>query len=124
MNTLKSKNDNIYLFPEPLINNLDLVYSILLTYSKISNGANTDTLTLEDLENIEKFYSAMTLKFAVGMLNVNGKSAAYEEINTYIGNFPYTKLMCDTFIEKYIELIEYRRASVSEEELVRNLKLA
>ncbi len=84
-----------------LIDNLE--FMLYRTYLKIIMDLPLDYF---DIIHICRFYYAMTLYGAIGMMNEEARKVAYEEIFGYIGHFPYEKDIRDVFIKKYNELHE------------------
>ena len=102
--------------------NQQLIASILETYEKIKAGYTIEMFSLEDLLNIRHFYSYMTLSSAIDMLSVCHKNVAYEEMQSYVGNYPYTIEMKKAFLEQYLKIMEYQKVEMNTEET--SLKLA
>ena len=102
--------------------NEDVVNSVLNTLEKISNGISLNKLTTFDIKNIENFYKCLTLEGALGMLTEGARVLAYEEIKHYVGDYIYSNNDKRLFLEKYMELLEYRKSLLEDQES--SLKLA
>ena len=114
-----NKTDNIESFNKyNKISDEELVDSIFKTYEKISEGLSIKDLSVEDIKNIENFYSFVSLEAAIGMFNENVKSLAYEEMNSFVGNYSiYSNEMKKTFLNKYMEMLEYEKTLKTHEEV-------
>lgn len=81
--------------------------AILSTYNKLKKYegkrtidflVNTNILTMNDLDNISKAYSAATIFASVDMFRNEKRMFALSEIESLVGSYSFTKEMYRTFI--------------------------
>ncbi len=101
--------------------------SILLTYSKLINGVSLYELNSIDIQNIQNFYSYLTLEGAKDMFNEEATALAYEEMKNYVGNYSYSIEIKKVFLQTYLEFIKsdlVQTKTINDEEEMHFLKMA
>ncbi len=108
-----------------------LSLTILATYEKIKDNKDKfpdfSYLNINDIYNIENFYSAAVKLSALGMLSEEHKMVALMEIKSLIGTYHYSIDIYRFFVEVYNKLLLFKGNMNSDdldESLETNLCLA